>query len=425
MKRWLRLAGWAAAPAVALAVVLAVSGTRPRPDEGEFGVQMRARDPKLKRTILFHEMAGAESRRPSLAGENRAGLPIEIRIDPETWTLMHVEANRRHYKRRPVDAAVRFGDRPLRAATIRLRGKGTLRLSHEVNLEVKLFRAAEFAPGVSLRRFRLMAMIEDPTEIKTEFGYRVFAEVGLFPLWHQYARLTVNGEPQGMFLLLEPADDGLRRTRPGTVAVFRRERANLFKTDWTKSVPDVRQSLRTLRELIEGAPAENPMAAFERVLDLDQYFTWLGVQTILRSHDHLDELFLYEVRADPAVPAPLSVMAWDTDALFAVEPKKGALDEPLIFSTLAALDRRVRDTPILFARYRETLRGLLEERLPIARLEEILDAVVALRDGLDDGRPAQNQALRCRERREFAERIRSLLRLRHARLRRLLEGGSR
>lgn len=421
MKVLLRFAIWVALPAIALAVVLAWSAAAPRHDDGDLGAQMRARDAKLERTVLFHEMTGTDGPLPPLAEVNREGLAIELRLDPETWALMHVERNRRHYKRRPVNVAVRFGDRPFRAATVRLRGKGTLRMSFELNLGVKLFRAAKFAPDVSLKRFRLMAMIEDPFEVKTVFGYRVFRSLGLFAPWFQYVRLVVNGEAKGMFLLLEPASRSLRRTRPGTVAIYRRERENLFKTDWTASVPDVRYSLATLRDLNEQARVENPVEAYGRVLDLDQYFTWLGVHVILRNPDHLDELFLYEVRANRAVPTPLEVMAWDPDAMLGAFPKKGAARDPLLFSALGTIDSRIKETPALYARYRAVLRGLLEERLPLERLEEILDSVAALRDGLDDGRPAEEQETRRKERRVMVERMRSLIRLRHARLRGHLE----
>ena len=412
-----RYAPWLAVSLAMLAAALAVqlvSGARAeRPGAGE---QMRLKDAKVRRTVRFHEMADPSTVAGPLHLRNKPGLAVDIEMDPQTFSLMLVKANRKRFKKRTTDAAVSFAGGPAQPATIGLRGVGTLRaMDDKVSFKVKLFRAESFAPDVKLKRFYLMNMAHDPHEVEMVFSYRVLADLGLFPLHHQYARVTVNGQPQSMSLLVERPKDGLRRSHNRLVAVYRRRKPNLYQTVWSNPAPRRAASVKALRAV--SYPQQTPASAetLGGAIDLDDYFTWLAACSIFMNRDVADELYLFEQRQDASRPAPLQVMAWDFDDMMVLR-RAEALDDPLIFSCQYPLDLRIRQSPELYEGYRSALRRLLTGAISLDNLLHTLHEVRLLRDGLDDGRPEAVQSEAKRLRGEAVAEIERKLRARHAEL---------
>ena len=385
-------------------------------DAGGLGEQVRLKDAKVSRTVRFHDMADLSATAAPLYQRNAPGVAIDIEMDPRTFALMLVKANRRRFKERATDATVRFAGGAPAPATIGLRGVGTLKmLADKVSFKVKMFQKEAVTPDVKLKRFYLMNMAHDPHEVELVFSYRLLSGLGLFPLHFQYARVAVNGEPQGMYLLVEPPAGGLRREHEDITAIFRRRKPNIFQTVWTVGAPDSGASINALRLASYPQPTEVSADALGAALDLDDYFTWLAACSVLMNPDVADELYLFEVRKDRARPAPLRVLAWDFDDM-AGKPGPGAVGDRLIFSCKYPLDLRVRESERLYGRYRQTLRHLLTDELAIDRLVAALHEVGELRDGLDDGRGQAVQAEARRLRAEAVAEIERKLRARHAEL---------
>ena len=383
----------------------------------DLSAEARLQDRKVRRTVArFHDMArgSGEPQRQQLP--DGPVVAIEIDLDPETLALMRVKSNRRRYKKRATDAAVRFNGGAPQPATIGLRGVGTLKLLDEkLNFKVKLVQRQRFTATIDLKRFYLMNMGHDPHEVELVFSYRVLAELDLFPLHFQYIRVAVNGEPQGMYLLVERPKDGVRRAHPQTVAVYRRRKPNIYQTVWAAGVPDRRASIDRLRAASYPQPMGAAPADLGAVLDLDGYFTWLAVCSALMNPDVEDELHVFEVRPDNACPARLRVMAWDWDDILK-KPNPDAVADPLIFSCRQPLDLRLHECRIWYDAYRRVLRRLLAGPLAGDRLVAVLSEVQRLRDTLDDGRASAVQAEARRERSLAVADFERKLRARHAHL---------
>lgn len=414
MKRYLR---WLFIPLFPAVMLLWLgNGEASLPSDGPQTVDVTVEDPKLRRTVRLFDMTAALRGGNSRDSINQQGLKIDITMDPSVFELMLVPDNRRRYKDRTTSIAIRFGQGAQKPATVTLRGASTLKGGDRLNFHVRLLGRQYFADDVDLRRFYLTAMIADPWQIRTYFGYRVLTDLNLFPSHFQYARVSVNGEPQGMYLLVEPPTVGIRRQYPGTVAIHRRQKRNIYETYWTASAANPRGTLRRLQQINFHSSVKNPVETYSQVLDLNGYFTWTAVNSVLCNYDSLDELFVYEVRRDKTRPAPLRVMGWDYDEVGSTRQKDGAVPDPLMFSSLDVIDEAIYNHPEIRALYRTTLAQLLQERLTPDYLADTMESVRTLRDQLDDGLPTTMQARQRQDRAVEAARIVETLRARHAEL---------
>jgi hypothetical protein len=389
--RWrLRYAAWLSAPLALLgaAIGLEHAGGGWRAPGSDFQRGLAVADAKLRRTLGSFDAAGLlEIELAVAAGE---GFPLELRLDPEVRRLIAVRANRERFKQRAIETSVRFGDGPTLPATLSLRGDSSLNRGPRPNYELDLLRPQPVGGDVELEKIFLMAMNEDPHQIVARFAYDVYRELGLYPTLVRFVRLSLSDEPQGLYLLLEPPRTGLRRVHPDTVAIHRRQGRYRYRTYWARSVPAGSASLhgfQAIRHAEPGIDAEE----IERHLDLDAYLTYLAANSMLRNADTQAELFLYERRTDLTVPAPLRPMAWDPDDVGSAREKPGAIQDPLIYSSVDPFDRLIASDPDLRRRYSALLVRLLEERLTPAYLRQTLRRNVRLRDELDDGRPTEQQ----------------------------------
>ncbi len=346
--------------------------------------------------------------------------PINLEFDPSIRELMVKTDNRRFYKERPSDAVLQFGDRSRQPAVVSVRGRGSLKMEEKPSFRVRLTRKEEVTEEIKVGTFYLMNMQFDKAEYLMAASYSLLRDLGLFHLYSRYVRVTVNGEPLGIYLFVERPEDGIRRAFPETVAIYRRRLPSLFTDEWKDSVPYGDQSLSGLIELNRQDPTAGALESYRRVINIDQYMRWLAINSILRNLDHIDEIFLYEIRSEKSRPEPLQVMAWDYDDIAAETQKGERHDDPLVWSALGDIDRNILHSPELYERYRAILRDMLIE-VPAARIEALMSETFAFRQSLDDCRPAGIQAAFRAEAAALFEEDLKLIMARHAELRELLD----
>jgi hypothetical protein len=374
------------------------------------------RDTKVRRTARSFAMLASVQDDTPLHTFNEDGLSIDIELDRRTWQLMLVPDNRRMFKTRSYNVAISFGGRESRPAVLSLRGGGSLKAPGKPNFDIKLFRSEQFTETLEMRRFYLMNMHYDKAEIDLTWSYGLLNELGLFPLHYQYVRVAVNGDPLGMYLLVEPPDRGLRRHAPDTVGIYRRRSANVYQRLWSKGVPSPNRTISALRALNYADTVEDPVAAYQQRIDLDAYMRWTAFNALVVNYDTIDELFLYEVREERERPVPLRVMAWDYDDIYFDGEKDDAVDDPLMHSALGDFDAAIVREPELYERYRAVMREMLVEQLPVDHMIEYAKAMQAKRDGLDDGRPEEVQAEARQARRRLVREFLEDIETRHAEL---------
>jgi hypothetical protein len=346
--------------------------------------------------------------------------PIHLQIDPAIWRSILNVGNRRYYKRKPIDIVVQFRSRSRQPAILTLRGGGSVEMEGKPNFRVRLSRKEAFTDKVKLKSFYLMNMRYDRAQYQIAWTYQMLRDLDLFYPHTQYMRVTVNDEPLGMFMMIEPPEAAIRRTFPDTVSVYRRKRSNVYAHEWSDSVPDLDRSLSTLRSLNHEKQVVSPLQTYGRVINIEKYLRWMALNSILQNFDYLDEPFFFEVRRHKEKSEPLQIMAWDVDDIAYAREKTGHLEDPHFYSALDQLDFAIRRNPELFARYKVVLAEMLTE-MPIARIERYMRDALTFRLKLDDGRPEAVQAVFQEQARAIQREHLDILTKRQAFLRDLLD----
>jgi hypothetical protein len=374
-----------------LAIVAAACFYRPlagNPTSDRWFEVETSNDTKLKRTVRV--MGGAPLAQTETTPLSQ-GASIDIDMDTRLWQLMLVPNNRKLYKQRQASVLVSLDGGPPFAAMLSLRGLGSLRDPKRPPFDIRLSRSVAFDTGVKLRRIFLMNMRWDRSELNLEFAARLLRELGLFASHSQYVRVRVNGQPLGIMYLLEPAENAIRRMHDNVITIHRRRNFNSYTMQWSAPVADAGAPMRRLTSFAASGQLADPQADLGDVLDLDMYFRWLIVNSLLMNNDTRDDMYLYERRADAARPGKLVVYGWDYDDLFAPELPGRTMNDPIIYSSVDPLDALIRDHPPLYARLKHVGRELLAGPLSLDRIEAALFDAQRLRDSLDSGLPPEIQ----------------------------------
>lgn len=377
-------------------------------------------DRKLERTF---RVARTPDERRALEDDThravgRPGLRIDLSMTPDQ--LRYFRTARKDTPRHGEEVAIAFDGGPARTATLGVHGWSTQATDRKSYL-VRLFRRQQFTGAVRLRKFLLVNLLYDQGSFRMETCYRLLGGLGLFPCYHELVTVFVNGQPEGVYLLVERVEDAVRRTEPNTIAVIRRRWNEYPEIKYAGPGADV----RPLRQLAAADAPDGPGAAeLERLVDLDRYLKWLAFNSLVRNGDFADEVFFYQT-VDPAAPGthqPLRLVAWDYDDVFRPpgHPKK-AFGDSLLYACETHLDRRILTDPALHGRYAAGLRDLLGQGVPPARLRAVLQAVHATLDAIDTGQPPAVQAAARAQRAVAVRRFEQDLLARHAALRRSLD----
>jgi hypothetical protein len=146
---------------------------------------------------------------------------------------------------------------------VRLKGSSTFdKLDKKPSLKIAFDAFTPHQRFMGLEHLTLNAMKYDKTMMREAVAYRVFADAGVPAPRHAYASLTINGQPYGVYSVIEALDDKwLKRVLPED------HDGNLYDTRFTDS--DLTDLGVSSYELQEGDPATAGIDLQELVSDLD------------------------------------------------------------------------------------------------------------------------------------------------------------
>lgn len=239
------------------------------------------------------------------------------------------------------------------------------------SLKVKL---DEFVPGQALwgvEDLTLNNAISDPAYLKQCLGYQLFAAAGVPAPRCNFARVSVNGQPLGLYVHVEAikkaflarhfADDG-GNLYEGALSDFRPGWVETFQKKTNETDPD-RSDLEGLVPLMD-LPDGQLLPALETELDLDAFVTFWAMELLVAHADgyarNTNNFYLYH---DPSTGLA-HFIPWGIDAILV---EFGALPwesepPPVAIWAEGVLARRLYLNPDGRARY-------------VARVRELLDSV--------------------------------------------------
>jgi hypothetical protein len=265
---------------------------------------------------------------------------FELEVDPVDWAWLQQNALLQQY----VPAAVHFEGRRWGNAAVRFKGawgtlvscfddSGSERLCPKLSVKVS-FNRYEKGRFHGLRKLILHSSVRDPSMLREVVGYSLFRTLGVHAPRASHARLTVNGEYLGVFVLVEYIDKEFVKER------FAAAQGNLYKQVWptnataeafagalrtNKEQADVSRML-ALQEVIAGTSDASFPADIEPFLDLDYLARYFAVDRAIHNVDGIRGFYCYGADStdcrnsnhywydDPS--GTISLLPWDLDYTF-------------------------------------------------------------------------------------------------------------
>lgn len=393
---------WLSFPALMIPAVLALKVALPHPSAPPSASALRAldKDAKLMRTIESFGTAESAAGRSAIGGGSgispaaHPGMRIDLGLD-----LGHLEhfARVRDWtdkrKNRKFHVPIAFDGGALRPARIKVHGASSLEKERK-SFSVELFDVRLSAGEHDLSAFFLLGLQYDDGDFRMHFCNRLLARQGLFLPFNVPVTLYINGDPQGIYLLVERPSDAILRVHPDTISVYRRTGASSVEMTDERAATDSRMTMIRLQRAWDELEGEDAREAVSAGLELDQYYTLLAFNSLMKNADSTDEVFFYERRAEGVRrPQPMSVMGWDFDDVMR-EPyrKRKPLDDPLIYASEVDLDEVIHEERPLYDRFVGVFREKLDSDWTERALLDELESVRLTLNSIDCGFAEEEEA---------------------------------
>ncbi len=268
-------------------------------------------------------------------------LTIEIEMAPEDWNFIRFQSRSIIEIFGPT-----CGEQPAyspftyRPATVTVEGqtfeqvgvrkKGFLGSLDEQRPSLKI-KFHEYLPNQhlsGLKRMTLNNNKQDPSQLNQCLGYLVFERAGVPAPRCNFATVSLNGEPLGVYTHVESVKkpflgrhfaDNDGNLYEGTLSDFRDGWMATFERKTNKSVPpgtEDRSDLQAVRDVLDQSDDAAMLADLESLVDVDAFYSFWAVETLTAHWDgyagNNNNYYLY---ADPAT-GKFTFMPWGIDQLF-------------------------------------------------------------------------------------------------------------
>lgn len=259
------------------------------------------------------------------------------------------------------------------ANKINTRGQTTLlyrRKSFNFDLKSKaLFRHGEKAE--SFKRFFALSLSMDRNYCNNRLAFEMMETLGLFSLFYSYCELRINGQSEGIYMIVERPEDWALKKKDSPLLIRRGYEHNMDKIatgkvierDETKKYCNYYIQIYRCLDKYNGEVLYKNLSAW---LDLDFYMKWLAFNYLVRNGDYTDEVYFY---FNPSINK-YSIIPWDYDDLFLSAPHEGNIEnksllgDKLIFSGEDLLDARIASDLYLHHIYLNEFSKMLNQLSP-------------------------------------------------------------
>ena len=167
-------------------------------------------------------------------------------------------------------------------------------------------------------------MVQDPSYVNEHLSYMLYRAVGVPAPRVGYARVSVNGEDFGLYLLVESIDDRFLDRWYGDSSGALYEGAygvdlfagyeNSFDYDEGPDSTD-RSDLTAVIAVLDGASDDAGIAALEDLVDMDELLTNMAVEALILHWDGYTTRNNYRLYHDPRT-GRFQIIPWGTDQTF-------------------------------------------------------------------------------------------------------------
>lgn len=305
-------------------------------------------------------------------------LVIDLEIDPDDWDELRTQRKTRHsvfgttdcrsapvvnpYTWFPVSVTIDGETMP--GAGIRKKGHFGSQSTTRPSLKLKFDEFDGEGRFHTMKRLALNNSKSDGSYTRTCAAYTTFEGAGAPAPACTHARVNLNGEPLGVFVVTEELKKPfLRRRFPdatgtlyeGTACDWRPEFVGGFEQETNEDVDTSRADLMAVYEVIQNSPDDALEADLAQLIDLDDFYRFWATEVIVWHRDgYSGNANNYLLYGDPEDQGRIQFVPWGTDGTFRSENQGAVL-------AYGVLTNRLYATPSGRLRYAEAMDAVLEE----------------------------------------------------------------
>jgi hypothetical protein len=282
-----------------------------------------------------------------------------------------------------------------------IRGDNTLNFTRKgfgVNMDKKITLInPEEQTERKYEEFKLLAMVYDYTYIENSTAVGLFKEVDLWPVYSFFTEVRLNNHTQGLYHFIEDPFEYFIEQKNASFVV-RRGYDHVIKASSVS--PDNQQNMEgyiaRFRRIYSNLPLYSGRQMYDTLssyIDLEQYFTKLSIDMLIKNGDYTDESIFYTKTKNGE--EVLGVFPWDYDDIFSDQPHEignpwapgtvfgkreyNSIDDiiadvgsKLLYSIEDDLDYKIARDSFLYQEYLKTLRSVIE-KIDLAVIDKIFD----------------------------------------------------
>ena len=290
----------------------------------------------------------------------------------ELTTLKKARGEKLEFKK----AKVKTEDGKKLVEKLRIRGQSSLSFDRK-SFNVNLFFPHVFSWGnetKALKEFYLISLSMDENYYRSALSYHLLAQLGLFTPFIAFTEVRINQESQGIYLVVEKPHENkmevfhspfvLRRGYHHEISDIKFDKNN---SSWKKA--DYLKAYDRLYELPNEFQGDSLYREWNRILDMESYFTWLAFNYFMMNGDYSDELYLFALPESKEIR--FGILPWDYDDILTGQPHKKedygfheGWNHAFMFMAEEDMDRVIGTDTFLQQKYLENVQKLLSKITP-------------------------------------------------------------
>ncbi len=314
----------------------------------------------------------------------------------------HINASRgEQYEVTDPIPILHFGGSAYQLDRFEIRGDNTLKFYRKgfgVNMDrkISMYNPLE-RKEKKYEEFKLLAMVYDYTYIENSTAVGLFRMAGLWPVYSFFTEVRLNNHTQGLYHFIEdPVEYFIEQTNSSIV--IRRGYDHVVKSYSLSPYSHLSEDeyFTRFRMIYSNLPSYSGQQMYDTLsdyMDLEQYFTKLSIDLLMKNGDYTDEIIFYtKIRDNKEV---FGVLPWDFDDIFADEPHEvgrswatgtvfgvreyasmndiiADVGSKLLFSIEDDLDYKIAKDSFLYQQYLKTLRAFIE-KADLTAIDDIFD----------------------------------------------------
>jgi spore coat protein H len=220
----------------------------------------------------------------------------------------------------------------------------------------------------TFRKFYVLSLSMDRNYATNRLAFEMMETAGIFHLFYAYGELRINGQSEGICMVIERPEDWAIKKMGSPVLIRRGYNNSIDKLKSDKGVDKetikkYRTSFNQIYQSLNKHRGEELYKVISNLLETNDYMKWLAFNFYIRNGDYTDEVYFY---VDPD-SKKLSIIPWDYDDIFSTVPHEGYEESRritgnnLFFSTEDELDKKIVSDPYLYKMYLVQFGELMNE----------------------------------------------------------------